>query len=303
MERRIRQMQIDKKNRLLYLSIGGNDEDWGIVVTTVGYQSIPSHTPYPPRQHPDTYLFTPDKGRVINEYQLVYIINGNGWFSSQHFKKEQRVTAGTLLLLFPGEWHSYAPDFGTGWDEYWVGFRGQHIDNRVNKGFFSVKEPLHNIGVDSSIVENYENIIYIAQKEKAGYQQMISSIVLSILGAYYYKSKNEQYSDSSIVEKINEARALIKNNIENELSPEEIAKKLGLGYSWFRRMFKEYTGVSPVQYHLQNKLMKAKEFLTTTDKNISEIAYALHFENVGQFSTFFKKKEGITPSEFRNRNH
>ena len=296
-------MQADKKNRLLYLSIGGNDEDWGIVVTTAGYQSIPPRTHYPPVQHPDTYLFTPDTGRVINEYQLVYITNGTGWFSSQHSKKKQKVTAGTMLLLFPGEWHSYAPDSATGWDEYWVGFRGQHIDNRVNKGFFLLKEPLHSIGVNSTIIEHYEEIISIGQKEKAGYQQMISSIVLSILGAFYYRSKNEQYTDSYIVEKINEARVMIKNDTEDELSQEEVAKKIGLGYSWYRRMFKEYTGVSPAQYHLQQKLMKAKEFLTTTNKNISEIAYSLHFENVGQFSTFFKKKEGITPSEFRKRTH
>lgn len=296
-------MQTGKKNRLFYLSIGGNDEDWGSVVTTVGFQSIPPRTHYPPALHPDTYLFKPETGRVINEYQLVYITNGSGWFSSQHFKKSQKVTAGTMLLLFPGEWHSYAPDSATGWDEYWVGFRGQHIDNRVNKGFFSVKEPLHMIGLNSKIIEHYEEIINLAQKEKAGYQQMIASIVLSIFGTVYYMSKNEQYTGSYLVEKINEARILIKKNVENELSPESVAQTLGMSYSWYRRMFKEYTGVSPVQYQLQQKLLKAKELLTTTDQNISEIAYAINFENVGQFSTFFKKKEGITPSEFRNRSH
>lgn len=296
-------MDIGQKNKLFYLSVGGNDEDWGIVVTTVGYQSILPQTHYPPVQHPDTHLFTPEKGRIIHEYQLVYITNGSGWFSSQHLKKKQRITAGMMILLFPGEWHSYAPDPKTGWNEYWVGFRGLHIDNRVKKGFFSPKDPLHHIGLNSSIFSLYEDIMRIAQEEKNSYQQMISSIVLSILGTVYYKSKNEQYTNSYIVDKINEARNIIKKNTENAVSQEEIAQKLGLGYSWYRRMFKEYTGVSPAQYHLQQKLMKAKELLTTTNKNISEIAYSLHFENVCQFSTFFKKKEGITPSDFRKRTH
>ncbi|MDR2679530.1 MAG: AraC family transcriptional regulator [Tannerella sp.] len=296
-------MSITHENKLLYLSIGGNDEDWGIVVTTVGYQSIPPCTHYPPTQHPESHLFSPEKGRIFNEYQLVYITKGGGLFSSQSVRKEQRVTAGTMILLFPGEWHSYEPDSSTGWNEYWVGFRGMHIDNRVKKNFFSKEEPLYNIGVSSSIVGLYEDIIRIAQKEKAGYQQMISSIVLSILGSVYYKNKNGQYADTYIVDRINEARDIIKNNIESTLSQEDIAKKLGLGYSWYRRMFKEYTGVSPAQYQLQQKLMKAKELLTVTDRNISEIAYSLHFENVCQFSTFFKKKEGITPSEFRKRAH
>jgi AraC-like DNA-binding protein len=291
------------ENKLLYLSIGENDENWGIVVTTVGCQSIPPRAHYPPTQHPDSHIFTPDKGRIINEYQLVYITKGRGWFSSQSAEKRQLVTAGTMILLFPGEWHSYEPDTATGWHEHWVGFRGMHIDNRVKNGFFSKEEPLYNIGVSSPVVSLYEDIIRIAEKEKTGYQQMISSIVLSILGTVYYKNKNRQYKDTYIVDKINEARDIIKNNIENTLSQEDIAKKMGLGYSWYRRMFKEYTGVSPAQYQLQQKLMRAKELLTTTDRNISEIAYSLHFENVCQFSTFFKNKEGITPSEFRKRIH
>jgi AraC-like DNA-binding protein len=296
-------MTMMHKNNLFYLSIGSCDEEWGIVVTTVGNQSIPPRANYPPEQHPDSHHFTPEKGRIFNEYQLVYITRGRGWFSSQSVEKRQQVTAGTMILLFPGEWHSYEPDTATGWNEYWVGFRGMHIDNRVKNGFFSKKEPLFKIGVSSAVVGLYEDIIRIAQKEKAGYQQMISSIVLSILGTVYYKNKNRQYSDTYIVDKINEARSIIKNNIEQTLSQEEIAKRLGLGYSWFRRMFKEYTGVSPAQYQLQQKLMRAKELLTTTDRNISEIAYSLHFENAGQFSTFFKKKEGITPTEFRKRAH
>lgn len=292
-----------QSNRLLYLSIGGNDEDWGIVVTTVGCQTVPANTKYPPTQHPESYFFAPEQGRVLNEYQLIYITQGGGWFLSESSKKRQKVRTGTMIMLFPGEWHSYQPDSETGWSEYWTGFRGQHIDNRVMKGFFTKSEPLFNIGLNAKIVDFYEEIIKIAREEKTGYQQMISSIVLSILGSAYYKNKNLPYADSHIVDKINLAKDLIRNNLENAISQEDIAKKINVGYSWYRRMFKEYTGVSPAQYQLQQRLIKAKEILTTTDKNISEVAFELHFENVCQFSTFFRKKEGITPSEFRKRIH
>jgi AraC-like DNA-binding protein len=288
-------------NRLLYLSISGNDEDWGIVVTTVGNQTVPANMKYPPQQHPESYFFVPEQGRILNEYQLIYITQGSGWFMSQSSKKKQDVKAGTIIMLFPGEWHSYKPDNETDWSEYWTGFRGQHIDNRITKGFFTKAEPLFNVGLNTKILDLYEDIIKIAQEEKAGYQQMISSIVLSILGNVYYKNKNLQYTDSHIFDKISRAKDIIKNNIETTMSQEDIAKKIGVGYSWYRKMFKEYTGISPAQYQLQQKLIKAKEELTTTNKNISEIAFALHFENVCQFSTFFKKKEGITPSEFRKR--
>jgi len=286
-------------DHLRYLTINSRDEDWGIVVTTVGYQFIPPEGKYPLSRHPEDYDFKPQNGRILNEYQLVYITKGSGYFSSQSCPTKQKISAGTMILLFPGEWHSYYPDYGTGWDEYWVGFRGIHIDRRVEKQFFSVKEPLHQIGLSATIIGLYEDLLRIASQEKAGYQQMISSIVLQILGSVYYKKRNISFANSYIVDKINEARALMKEQTESPVSPETIASQLGVGYSWFRKMFKEYTGVSPAQYQLQQRLLKAKELLTTTSLSIAEIAYKLGFENAGQFATFFKKKEGVTPSKFR----
>ena len=295
-------MEKNLNGQLKYLTIGAAVEDWGIVVTTVGYQFIPPQGQYPLFPHPDKYNFKPQTGRVLNEYQVVYITKGSGYFASNSCKL-QKITAGTIIILFPGEWHDYYPDKETGWDEHWVGFRGVHIDRRVEKHFFTKEEPLLHIGISDTIVSLYDDILKFAIQEKSGYQELISSIVLHILGSIYYKKRNKSFTNTYVVDKINEARILMKEQVENPESPEQIASQLGLGYSWFRRMFKEYTGVSPAQYQQQQRLLKAKELLTASSLNISEIAYSLKFENAGQFSTFFKKKAGITPSEFRERAH
>lgn len=287
-----------KNDSLSYLSIGATDDDWGISVSTVGYQFIPPQGNYPLSRHPEKYEFKPQTGRVLNEYQLVYITKGSGYFASNTVKT-QKIQAGTMILLFPGEWHSYYPDKETGWNEYWVGFKGVHIDRRIEKRFFTKEAPIFQIGVSATIVNLYEDILKFASEEKAGYQQLISSITLHILGVIYYKDKNNSFTNTYVVEKINEARIIMKENVETTISPEEIAKKLGLSYSWFRRMFKDYTGISPAQYQMQQRILRAKELLTDSSLNISDIAFTLKFENVGQFSTFFKKKEGISPTEYR----
>lgn len=295
-------MNYEKEDIQRYLAVNSTDEEWGIVVTTVGRQTIEAGASYPPSRHPDSYTFRPQEGRVLNEYQLVYITRGQGTFSSQSCKRQQ-VGAGTMILLFPGEWHSYSPDPKTGWEEHWLGFRGPHIDRRVEKRFFCKEEPIHRIGLSSTILNLYDDIFRFAKEERSGYQQIISSIVLHILGVIYFKEKNNAFKDAYVVEKINEARQLMKERLENPPKPEVIAERLGLSYSWFRRMFKEYTGVSPAQYQAQQRLLRAKELLTTTRLSISEIAYSLHFESTGQFSTFFRKWENQTPSEFRERSH
>ena len=94
----------------------------------------------------------------------------------------------------------------------------------------------------------------------------------------------------------------MRDRIFDNPSPEDIAKELGLGYTWFRRTFKEYVGSSPGRYQLQLKHLKAKEMLINSHYSISEIAFNLGFENISQFSTFFKKYEGVPPSSFRFNN-
>jgi AraC-like DNA-binding protein len=81
-----------------------------------------------------------------------------------------------------------------------------------------------------------------------------------------------------------------------------MAQKHHVSYSYFRKMFKKYTGVSPGQYHLQLRIMRAKELLISTDKSIKEISYELGFQSIFYFSNMFKKKEGTTPSHFRKKN-
>jgi methylphosphotriester-DNA--protein-cysteine methyltransferase len=75
-----------------------------------------------------------------------------------------------------------------------------------------------------------------------------------------------------------------------------LLKKLPISWDWVTpgsENVKEYTGVSPNQYLLQQKLLRAKELLTTTQLNVSEIAYQLKFDNTGQFSTFFKSEKEL----------
>jgi len=287
-----------ESRNIKYFNISPNDEAWGIVVTTVGYQQVPPQSPYPLSQHPESHIFIPANGRVLKEYQLIYISKGKGYFESKSSKR-QLVEAGTVILLFPNEWHTYEPDKNTGWFEYWVGFKGLHIDKRVENGFFTRKNPVFKLGFSSSLIGLYEDIVNYAMEEKTGYQQIISSIVLYILGLVYFKNRNLTFTDSFAVNKINEARAIMKQEIESSISPKSIAEDLGVSYSWFRKMFKKYVDVSPAQYQANLKFLRSKELLDTTNLSITEIAYRLNFETSGQFSTFFHKKEGINPLRYR----
>lgn len=54
------------------------DRKYGLWVNTVGFQSILPNSPYPLKDHPAGYFFNAQKGRILREYQLVYITKGRG---------------------------------------------------------------------------------------------------------------------------------------------------------------------------------------------------------------------------------
>lgn len=290
---------VTKGDFLMYPTCTAQDEKWGLVCTTVGYQNVKPHTPYPVAVHPSDYNFT-NNGRVLDEYQLVYITEGEGFFQSESCQL-QRIEAGTILLIFPGERHLYYPNPDTGWRELWVGFRGMQADQAV-LNFFKRSEPILKVGVRESIVELYNKVISYSKDGIRGTQQVISGVIAYLLGHVYYEQVNYAYRGNKNTDKINQAQMMLREHISSHLSPADIAVQLNLSYSLLRSLFKQVTGVSMSSYQQQLKLNLAKELLTTSSKNISEIAYETGFESVSRFCCFFKQHMGITASDFRMRN-
>lgn len=282
---------------LKYLMSSEKDKQWGLTVNTVGCQRIRRKEPYPPKNHPQGYLFSKEKGRILNEYQLIYIVRGKGFFTSSHCTKTS-VSPGMMMLLFPSEWHTYHPD-DDGWDEFWIGFKGMSIDYRMEANFFSLNHPVLDVGLHDSIIHLYEQSLDIAVAQEFGFQALLAGIVNNLLGYAYAFGENSlrQNSDSDIVIK---ARNYIRDYLSEHIYPEDIAKHLGLSYTSFRRFFKSYTGFSPAAYILEQKINKCKEWLTNSEYTSQEIAFQAGFDNPDYFCTVFKRKTGMTPIEYRN---
>ena len=82
-------------------------------------------------------------------------------------------------------------------------------------------------------------------------------------------------------------------------SPEELAAKLNINYTSFRKKFRDITGFSPAHYYKTLKIKKAKQLLVETSDPVKEISYLLNYRTVENFVTLFKNKTGYTPSEYR----
>jgi AraC-like DNA-binding protein len=80
----------------------------------------------------------------------------------------------------------------------------------------------------------------------------------------------------------------------------EIANSFGYPYETFRKKFKEYTGVSPLQFRLQAKFNLAQRLLTD-GHSISEVAEETGYADSFIFSRQFKKYTGKNPKDFKTK--
>ena len=284
-----------------YLLASERDAEWGLTISTVGFEKIDPWEAYPTKGHAYGYYFNIDKGRVLDEYQLLYQPEGEGVFESAHIP-ETRIKPGDIFLLFPGEWHTYRPLSDKGWTSYWIGFKGKNIDDRVKAGFLSPNKPIYHVGFNNDIIAIFEKAMKIADSEDPNYQQTLAGIVNYLIGQMYYLERNcELKKNSDQVDLIAKSKVMIRESLETCITIQEIAQKLGISYSSFRKLFKEYTGIAPAMYQHNLRLQLAKELLTSTDESIKEIAYRLNFGSPDYFSSKFKAKIGMKPSDFREK--
>lgn len=137
----------------------------------------------------------------------------------------------------------------------------------------------------------------IQMEEKAS-----ESIVDMVRWVNYLLGKTFDYEEevaksAGIIEKIND---YIHHNYADNIGRSQIAATFFLTPEYLAKLYKRKTGVNLKDYINEYRIQKAKEFLKSGQKNVSDVAEAVGFENFSYFSTMFKKLTGVSPKDFRN---
>ncbi len=294
-------MTFPEKRFYKYLTVGEEDKRWGIYLTGAGHISVAPQTDYPLIDDPSHHYFHWSEGRRLSDYQMLFITKGQGVFESET-TGIRKIGTGDIFILFPGVWHRFKPEMETGWDEYWVEFNGDLIQHYHLQEYLNQFNPLISVGINVEVARNYQQIITLVKEEKPGFQYIASGNIVQILGYIIASRKYHPFEGKDIENQIIQAKLSIFENLHLSVSQEEIARRVGLGYSLYRKKFKEYTGVSPAQYQIQLRINRAKDLLITTNSPFKILAHELGFESSDYFFRLFRQKTGFTPSEFREKN-
>jgi AraC-like DNA-binding protein len=112
--------------------------------------------------------------------------------------------------------------------------------------------------------------------------------------------KNSCYSNKGQLDTVIGTRHYINNHYDKELNLNLLSHIRFTSKYHLLRLFKKYYGQTPKQYLTEKRLLQAKELLAS-GINISETCYAIGFESPSSFSTLFKARFGMTPSDFQKR--
>ena len=274
--------------------------NWGVNVHTVGHYVHPPNRDYPDPEHPSTHVFQWEKGRRLQEFQIVYIAGGKGVYEGEGMDPAG-IETGTIMLHFPNTWHRYKPTLETGWEEFWVGFDGVFAEYLMRQECFDPRKPLIKIGFNAEFLNVFLRLIDTVKYEGVAFRQIASCLVVQLLGLVYSSALMGGKTSLRQEQVAHAVRFKIHESWDRNLDFEAMALEQNVSYEWFRKIFKQVVGTSPGQYLLNLKIEKSGQLLLETSLTVGEIAGRAGFESEFYFSRIFKKKTGFSPGEYRKR--
>ena len=91
----------------------------------------------------------------------------------------------------------------------------------------------------------------------------------------------------------------VQQHLANKITVEEVAKRCGMSKSHFSRTFKKEHDITFQQFLIQQRMNKAVELLKNTDFHVTQIAHAVGYCELSNFTSTFQRMIGIQPSSFR----
>lgn len=239
---------------------------------------------------PENHINRP-KG--LYSHQILFTREGEG----QLFAGGQslRLKEGSVFYIMPGIPHEYYP-VEDNWTTAWVVFRGNNLRQTMQDLEFP---PFlsRNVADIQPIERIFENILASARNPVRGNETcslLIYQYIMAVRRALLFDG------DNACSQRVIDAGLIYMNeHYDREISLGELAGLCHISPQHFCRVFRQETGMRPMEYLTQKRLLEAKVLLCQTNKSIAEISRQTGYEDPAYFGTVFKKHEGVSPGQYR----
>ncbi len=173
----------------------------------------------------------------------------------------------------------------------------QQLEIILSRFFYELFELKELLGISvedfdsTEMITHYQNLHSLEEMKEWVVHRIVQPLITNLDAKD--ESKNKRISDKMI--------RIIHENFNKDISLDIIAAELHYNPNYLSSIFQKETKFSFSEYLLRYRLNKAKDWLTTTDKSVKDIAEELQYNNSQNFIRSFRKMEGITPGKYRLR--
>lgn len=274
---------IYRKNRILLQFRCSEYTSESLCVTEVGYSVSTEPTLYRSKK---------------DYYALHFLFTGEG----EALLKPIKAPMG--FIMEADDVHSIKIDITENspkWEHYWISFRGNDSKDLLKAVGFPCESSLFEIKNAPKIKKCFEEFFNEHRDKNIYGNFMLNAFFMQILSLNYNAElKFDQAIDNKRMY-VDSAVDYIKQNYYNKLQEKDIASVVGINSKYLYRLFKEYLGISTIEYLNQWRIECAKNMIKYTGKKITEIAVLVGYDDPSYFTCVFKKyNNGISPLEYRH---
>jgi len=155
---------------------------------------------------------------------------------------------------------------------------------------------------DSRMAQEFSNICHHADAHSTSSRCQLLQLALNVV---LHPQAGPLPNQSAFLPASKRVQVLLRQISEVELadvSPQELAARCGCSLRHLNKLFHGFAGISLRSKQMELRLMKAQQLLAETSLRVMDIAAASGFGEHGLFSMAFKKRFGMTPTEWRRQN-
>lgn len=244
-------------------------------------------------------------------YQLILFTEGGGSHSIDF--QSFRITPFHMYFLSPNQVHSWY--FEGNMDGYVINFSAQFFQSFLLKGDYLEQFPFFFSGnVADSVLQIPEKLRpdvtsileKIISENESAHKFKFDTIRVLILQLFYAignftTSKKENVKESYNTTLMRTFETLIEKNYLTLRLPKQYAELLYITPNHLNALCNDIKGISAGDVIRNRIILEAKRLLINLDMTVTEIAYALNFDDNSNFCKFFKKQVGVTPEVFRKQ--
>ncbi|MDE5696841.1 MAG: AraC family transcriptional regulator [Lachnospiraceae bacterium] len=230
----------------------------------------------------------------FDSFLLMYIQKGG--LSLTFEGTAQCVTAGHFVLLDCYKLHSYSTT--TGWECIWC-----HFDSITARSYYnSIVSRLGNVFSMPDtypVLKKLTAILKIFDSSALVQEPLLSKYLTDIFTEFLlYTPMNVHSRDYAVMAE--ETITYINEHFREDITVEELAYRAGLSQYHFIRIFKKETGFTPHEYLVNTRIATARYLLKNSRLPVKDICYATGFSSESVFCGAFKRRQGMTPNQYRS---